>query len=61
MPSDEYFDMESGLPHGEDDMLMHAMVKRVKLNDDGTPIGTESTNSLVDTRSYEIEFYLWHH
>ena len=35
---------------------MHAIVKRRKLDDDGNPIGTESTNPLVDTRIYEIGF-----
>ena len=35
---------------------MHAIVKRRNLDDDGNPIGTESTNPLVDTRAYEIEF-----
>ena len=31
-------------------------MKRRKLDDDGNPIGTESTNPLVDTRAYVIEF-----
>ena len=35
---------------------MHAIVKRIKLDDDGNPTGTESTNPLVYTRAYEIEF-----
>ena len=35
---------------------MHAILKQRKLYDDGNPIGTESTNPLVDTRAYEIEF-----
>ena len=35
---------------------MHAIVKRRKLDDDGNPTGTESTNPLVDTRAYVIEF-----
>ena len=48
--------MELGLPRGEDDSLMHEIVKRRKLDDVGNPIGTESTNPLVDTRDYEIEF-----
>ena len=47
--------MELGLLRGEDDILKNAIVKRRKLNDDGNPIGTESTNPLVDTRAYEIE------
>ena len=54
MPRDEYVDMELVLPCGEDDSLMHAIVKRRKLDDDGNPIGTESTNPLVDMRAYEI-------
>ena len=56
VPNDAYVDMELGLPRGEDDSLMHEIVKRRKLDDDGNPIGTESTNPLVDTRAYEIEF-----
>ena len=48
--------MEVGLPLVEYDSLMHAIVKRRKLNDDGNPIVTESTNPLVDTRAYNIEF-----
>ena len=35
---------------------MHAIVKQRKIDDNGNPIGTESTNLLVDTRAYEIEF-----
>ena len=54
MPSYAYIDMELGLPRGEDDSLMHAIVKQRKLEDDENPIGTESTNPLVDMRAYEI-------
>ena len=56
VPSDEYVDMELWLPRGEDDSLMHVIVKQRKIDDDGNPIVTESTNPLVDTRAYEIEF-----
>ena len=38
VPSDAYVDMELGLPFGEYDSLMHAIVKRRKLDDDGNPI-----------------------
>ena len=48
--------MELGIPRAEDDSLMHAIVKRRKLDDDGNPIGTEITNPLIDAREYEIEF-----
>ena len=56
MPRNSYVNMELGLPLGEDNSLMHAIVKRRKPDDNGNPIGTESTNPLVDTRAYEIEF-----
>ena len=52
VPRDAYVDMELGLPRGEDDSLMHAIVKQRKLDDDGSPIGIENTNPLVDTRAY---------
>ena len=55
VPSNAYVDMELGLPRGEDDILMHAIVKWRKLDDDDNPIGTKCTNPLVDTRAYEIE------
>ena len=51
MPSDAYVDMELGITRGEDDSLMHVIVKRRKLDDDGNTIGTESTNPLVDMRA----------
>ena len=56
VPRNAYVDMELGISRGEDDSLMHAIVKRRNLDDDGNPIGTESTNTLVDIRAYEIEF-----
>ena len=56
VPRDAYVDMEIGITHGEDDSLMHVIVKRRKTDDNGNPIGTESTNPLVDKRAYEIEF-----
>ena len=56
VPRDAYFDMQLGLPRGQDDSLMHAIVKRSKLDEDGNPIRTESTNPLVDIRAYEITF-----
>ena len=55
--SDEYVDMELGLPCGEDNnSLMHAIVKWRKIDDDVNPNGTESTKPFVDTRAYENEF-----
>ena len=55
MPRNEYVDMELGIPRVEDS-LMHAILKQRKIDDNGNTIGTESTNPLVDTRAYEIEF-----
>ena len=40
VPRDSYVDMELGLPRGEDDSLIHAIVKQSKLDNDGNPIGT---------------------
>ena len=56
VPIDADIDMKLGLTCGEDDSLMHEIVKQRKLDDDGNPIITESTNLLVDTMDYEIEF-----
>ena len=50
VPRDTYNDMELRLPRGEYDSLMHMIVKRRKLDDDGNLIRTESTNPLVYTR-----------
>ena len=54
VPNDVYNDMELGQHRGEDDSLMYVILKPRKLDDDGNPIRTESTNPLVDTRAYEI-------
>ena len=56
VPSDAYVNMELGLPRGSDNALMHALVKIRKLDNDDKPIGTEHSNALIDTRSYEVEF-----
>ena len=56
MPSNAYVEMKLGLPRGEYDSLMHAIIKQRTLDDDGNPMGTEITNPLVDTRAYENEF-----
>ena len=36
--------------------LMHALVRRRKIKDDGKQIGTEHRNPLINTRAYEDEF-----
>ena len=54
--SDAYVNMELGLPWGSDNELVHALVKRRKLNNDGKPIGTEQNNLLINTIAYRVEF-----
>jgi hypothetical protein len=53
---DPYLNMELGLPRGEDEELKHAHVKRRAVDVEGRPIGPPSTNPLLDSRQYEIEF-----
>jgi len=53
---DDYINMELGLPRGDDGELVHAIVKRRKLDDNGNLIGIANNNPLMDSRLYEIEF-----
>jgi hypothetical protein len=53
---DPYLNMELGLPRGEDDSLQHAHVKQRTVDVEGRPIGRLSTNPLLDSRQYEVEF-----
>ena len=48
--------MKLGLPRKDDDGLMHAIVKRRKLDDECKAVGKMNNNPLLDTRAYEIEF-----
>ena len=48
--------MDIGLPRKYDDGLMHAIVKRRKLDDEGKDVGNMNNNPLLDTRAYEVEF-----
>ena len=49
--------MKLGLLRREDGGLMHAIVKRRKLDYEGKIVGIMNNNSLLDTRAYEVEFY----
>ena len=49
--------MALGLPRKYDDGLMHAIVKRRKLDNEGKAVGKMNTNPLLDTRAYEVDFY----
>ena len=53
---DPYIDMELGLPRAEDEALIHATVKRRAIDVEGRPIGRPSTNPILDSRAYEVEF-----
>ena len=54
--SDNYINMEIGLPHGADGELAHARVKRRATDAEGRPIGRANNNFSIDTRQYEVEF-----
>ena len=53
---DSYVNMELGLQIKDYDGLMHTIVKRRKLDDEGNDVGNMNNNPLIDTRSYEVEF-----
>jgi hypothetical protein len=51
-----YVNMELGLPRGADDELLRAYVKCRVIDVEGRPIGRPSTNPLLDSRQYEVEY-----
>jgi len=51
-----YVNMEVGLKRGSDGQLQKATVKRRIVDDEGRPVGTASSNPLLDTRQYEVEY-----
>ena len=51
-----YVNMDLGLPGKDDNGLMHKIVKRLKLNNEGKDVGNMNNNPLIDTRSYKVEF-----
>jgi hypothetical protein len=53
---DPYLNMELGLPRGQDNELQHAQVKRGAVDVEGKPVGRPSTNPLLDSRQYKVEF-----
>ena len=54
--TDNYLNMELGLPRGVNDTLLHATVKRRAIDINGNPIGTRNNNPLLDSRAYEVQF-----
>ena len=48
--------MALGLPRKYDDGLMHAIVKRRDMDDEGKSVGSMNNNPLLDTIAYELEF-----
>ena len=53
---DSYVNMELGLPIKDDDGLMHAIVKRRKLDDEGKDVVNMNNIPLLDTRAYKVVF-----
>ena len=54
--TDNYINMELGLPRGADDSLPYAKLKRRALDQDGLPMGAPSNNPMTDTRVYDVQF-----
>ena len=52
---DQYIGAEVKLPIG--DMVMAGKVKRRKRERDGTLKGTAHANPILDTRTYEVEYF----
>ena len=53
---DTFIGMELGIRRGDDAKLDRGIVKKRAVGDDGTPLGTQSNNILLDTSMYEVEF-----
>ena len=49
--------MELGLTRKYENGLMHAIVNRHKLDDEGNAFVNINNNPLIATRAYEVEFY----
>jgi hypothetical protein len=48
--------MELSLPRGQDSELQHDQVKQRAVDVEGKPLERPSTNPLLDSRQYEVEF-----
>ena len=53
---DSNINMELGLQRKDYDGLIHAIVKRRKLDDEGKDVGNINNKPMIDTRSYKVEF-----
>ena len=51
-----YVNMDLGLPGKDDNGLMHKIVKRLKLNNEGKDVVNMNNNPLLGTRPQEVEF-----
>lgn len=51
-----YVGMQVGLKRGTDGEIIRASVKRQAVDDDGRVIGVPSSNPLLDSRQYEVEY-----
>ena len=48
--------MKLRLPIKDDDGLIHTIVKRCKMDDEGKAVVTMINNQMLDTREYKVEF-----
>lgn len=53
---DNYISVHVGLPHGPDDQLIPAIVKRREVYIDTVPIDIANPNPVLDTHQYEVEY-----
>ena len=51
---DSYINMEVGLPRGNDGEIYPETVKWHVIDDDGKPLGVETSNPITDTIIYEV-------
>ncbi|CAJ1962216.1 unnamed protein product [Cylindrotheca closterium] len=56
LDAQDYTNMEIGLRRGAEGELQRAKVKRRIVDENGRPIGVASSNQLLDTRQYEVEY-----
>jgi len=54
--ADTYLGMELAMPRGDVGEMVHATVKRRLMDEEGLPAGRASSNPLLDSRKYEVEY-----
>ncbi|CAJ1938463.1 unnamed protein product [Cylindrotheca closterium] len=56
LDAQDYTNMEIGLRQGAEGKLQRVKVKRRIVDENGRPIGVASSNQLLDTRQYEVDY-----